>query len=337
MRHFQNILTKQTMAVAVDFAADALRCIAIERAADGAWTRRVAFELPPVSLDRSMEDAALQEFSAKVSAAGLNGCRCRVTIASNLFRMDTAQLPIMNEQELAASARFEAIDHFGVSEADFMIQHAMLPCATAGRCGLLLLAAPVLVIRNATQAVMNAGLSPCSIENAACAALRAAEQKYEGLNNGLVAFMHVEAKQAVLLLMKDGQIQFVRAMQGDWSSVAREQETACNDNSQTDSIALDPIDFGGAWRWSSLAEETLRCMRQACGESSWPSRLVVSGGVSTDVELLSTLKGVCGLESASVGSTSWSTGNEELKSDTWAAALGAASLDIQTTSTKRAA
>ena len=43
MRHFQNILTKQTMAIAVDFAADALRCIAIERAADGTWTRRVAF------------------------------------------------------------------------------------------------------------------------------------------------------------------------------------------------------------------------------------------------------------------------------------------------------
>ena len=29
MRHFQNILTKQTTAIAVDFAADALRCIAV--------------------------------------------------------------------------------------------------------------------------------------------------------------------------------------------------------------------------------------------------------------------------------------------------------------------
>ena len=143
MRHFQNILTKQTMAIAVDFAADALRCIAIERATDGTWTRRVAFELPAAPLDRSMDDSALREFSAKVAEAGLNGCKCRVTIASHLFRMDMAQLPTMTEQELAASARFEAIDRFGVNAADVMIQHASLPCKTPGRCALLLLAVPL--------------------------------------------------------------------------------------------------------------------------------------------------------------------------------------------------
>lgn len=190
MRHFQNILTKQTTAIAVDFADDALRCIAIEQAADGTWTRRVAFELPAAPLDRSMDDSALREFSAKVSEAGLNGCKCRVTIASNLFRMDMAQLPTMNEQELAASARFEAIGRFGVNAADVMIQHASLPCKTAGRCALLLLSVPLLIIRNATQAVMAAGLSPCSIENAAYAALHGAELRHDGLNTGMIAFMH---------------------------------------------------------------------------------------------------------------------------------------------------
>ena len=336
MRHFQNILTKQTMAVAVDFAADALRCIAIERAADGTWTRRVAFELPAAPLDRSMDDSALREFSAKVSEAGLNGCRCRVTIASHLFRMDMAQLPTMNEQELAASARFEAIDRFGVNAADVMIQHASLPCKTPGRCALLLLAVPLVIIRNATQAVMASGLSPCSIENAACAALHGAELRHAGLNTGMIAFMHIEPQQAVLLLLKDGQLQFVRSMQGDWS-IAGEHEMAEDQNTTLNSIALEPEESDGAWRWSSLAEETLRCLRQACGESTWPDRMVVSGAPSGERELLDTLKGVCGIDSASVGSASWSNGNEELKSDTWAAALGAASLDIQTTSSKRAA
>ena len=337
MRHFQNILTKQTTAIAVDFADDALRCIAIEQAVDGTWTRRVAFELPAAPLDRSMDDSALREFSAKVAEAGLNGCKCRVTIASNLFRMDMAQLPTMNEQELAASARFEAIDRFGVNAADVMIQHASLPCKTAGRCALLLLSVPLLIIRNATQAVMAAGLSPCSIENAAYAALHGAELRHDGLNTGMIAFMHIEPQQAVLLLMKDGQLQFVRAMQGDWTAAANTQETSSDHNTNSNSIPLEPIPSDSAWRWSSLAEETLRFLRQVCDESSWPRRMVVSGAPSSDRELLDTLKGVCGMDSASVDSAGWSTGNEKLKSDTWAAALGAASLDMQNKSTKRAA
>ena len=337
MRHFKNILTKQTMAVAVDFAVDALRCIAIERAADGTWTRRVAFELPAAPLDRSMEDSALREFSAKVAEAGLNGCKCRVTIASNLFRMDMAQLPTISEQELAASARYEAIDRFGVNEADVMIQHAPLPCKISGRCAFLLLAAPLSIIRNATHAVMSAGLSPCSIENAACAALRGAEQRFGGLNTGLNAFIHIEPQQAVLLLMKDGELQYIRAMQGDWSSDVCAKDLSGHENMDADAISLDPVDSGGSWRWNSLAEETLRCLRQACTESTWPARIVVSGQPSSNRELLDALKGVCGIDSASVDSAAWSLGHEKLTSDTWAAALGAASLDMKNTSSARAA
>ena len=335
MRHFQNILTKQTTAIAVDFAADALRCIAIEQAVDGTWTRRVAFELPPAPLDRSMDDSALREFSAKVSEAGLTGCKCRVTIASHLFRMDMAQLTSMSENELAKSARFEAIDRFNVNEADVMIQHASLPCKTAGKSALLLLSVPLLYIRNATQAVMAAGLSPCSIENAACAALHGAELRHDGFNIGLIAFMHIEPQQAVLLLMKDGQLQAIRAMQGDWAVAAPSTEVATNTNDN--SVGLEPVASEGAWRWSSLAEETLRCMRQACVESNLPTRMLVTGAPSSDHELLETFKGVCGLESVSLNSAGWSTGAEKLTSDTWAAALGAASLDFKNISSARAA
>ncbi len=335
MRHFQNILTKQTMAVAVDFAADALRCIAIERAADGTWTRRVAFELPAAPLDRSMDDSALREFSARVSEAGLTGCKCRVTIASHLFRMEMAQLTSMSENELAKSAHFEAIDRFNVNAADVMIQHASLPCTTAGKSALLLLSVPLLYIRNATQAAMAAGLSPCSIENAACAALHGAELRHDGFNIGLIAFMHIEPQQAVLLLMKDGQLQSVRAMQGDWAVAAPSTEIATNTNDN--SLALEPVASEGAWRWSSLAEETLRCMRQACVESSLPTRMLVTGAPSSDHELLESFRGVCGLESVSLNSAGWSKGAEKLTSDTWAAALGAASLDFKNISSVRAA
>ena len=336
MRHFQNILTKQTTAIAVDFAADALRCIAIEQAVDGTWTRRVAFELPAAPLDRSMDDSALREFSAKVSEAGLTGCKCRVTIASHLFRMDMAQLPSSkSENELAKNAHFEAIGRFNVNEADVMIQHASLPCKTAGKSALLLLSVPLLYIRNATQAVMAAGLSPCSIENAAYAALHGAELRHDGFNTGLIAFMHIEPQQAVLLLMKDGQLQSVRAMQGDWAVAAPSTEVATN--TTDNSLALEPVASEGAWRWSSLAEETLRCMLQACVASSLPTRMLVTGAPSSDHELLESFRGVCGLESVSLNSAGWSKGAEKLTSDTWAAALGAASLDFKNISSARAA
>jgi len=335
MRHFQNILTKQTTAIAVDFAADALRCIAIEQAVDGTWTRRVAFELPAAPLDRSMDDSALREFSTKVSEAGLTGCKCRVTIASHLFRMEMAQLTSMSENELAKSAHFEAIDRFNVNEADVMIQHASLPCKTAGKSALLLMAVPLLIIRNATQAVMAAGLSPCSIENAACAALHGAELRHDGFNTGLIAFMHIEPKQAVLLVMKDGQLQSVRAMQGDWAVAA--PSTEIDTNTIDNSLALEPVASQDAWRWSSLAEETLRCMRQPCFEKNLPTRMLVTGAPSRDHQLLETFKGVCGLESVSLNSADWSTGAEKLTSDTWAAALGAASLDFKNISSARAA
>ena len=222
-----------------------------------------------------------------------------------------------------------------MNEADVMIQHASLPCKTAGKSALLLLSVPLLYIRNATQAVMAAGLSPCSIENAACAALHGAELRHDGFNIGLIAFMHIEPQQAVLLLMKDGQLQAIRAMQGDWAVAAPSTEVATNTNDN--SLALEPVASEGAWRWSSLAEETLRCMRQACVESSLPTRMLVTGAPSSDHELLETFKGVCGLESVSLNSAGWSTGAEKLTSDTWAAALGAASLDFKNISSARAA
>ena len=147
--------------------------------------------------------------------------------------------------------------------------------------------------------------------------------------------MHIEPQQAVLLLMKDGQLQAIRAMQGDWAVAAPSTEVATNTNDN--SLALEPVASEGAWRWSSLAEETLRCMRQACVESSLPTRMLVTGAPSSDHELLETFKGVCGLESVSLNSAGWSTGAEKLTSDTWAAALGAASLDFKNISSARAA
>ena len=147
--------------------------------------------------------------------------------------------------------------------------------------------------------------------------------------------MHIEPQQAVLLLMKDGQLQSVRAMQGDWAVAAPSTEVATNTNDN--SVGLEPVASEGAWRWSSLAEETLRCMLQACVASSLPTRMLVTGAPSSDHKLLETFKGVCGLESVSLNSAGWSTGAEKLTSDTWAAALGAASLDFKNISSARAA
>ncbi len=51
------------------------------------------------------------------------------------------------------------------------------------------------------------------------------------------------------------------------------------------------------WRWCSLAEETLRCLRhlERTLGGWWPTRLVITGPSACDPQVVSTMESVCGL------------------------------------------
>ena len=249
--------------------------------------------------------------------------------------MEASRLPALSDRELSASARFEAIDRFGVDPSQVMIRHTSLGEQGTDTRDLLLFSIPTSVIKHATRAAIHAGLSPCSVEHSACAALRGVEHWKSGTHEGIVALLHMEGQQAVLLVMRDGALASAKSLRGVWTTKIEpaNPQQPCH----ADTIPLDPVGPEGSWRWSSLAEETLRGLRQSCGESSWPNRMIVSGMPADDRDLLETLKGVCGVSVESAGSSQWLKGTQEIAGDVWASALGALSRDAHSIGDRRAA
>jgi len=336
MQRFKNILGSRQTIVSVDFGTDAVRVIALHQDADGAWRHQAAFTLPAIALDRPIADHLALGFREKIREHGLDGARCRVTLSANNFHSDLAQLPVMNDAELAAAARFEALDRFGVDEADVVIQHVTLVQQSTDHRDVMLLAVPQKIVRNAAQAVSAASLSVESVEHAAFTALRGISRWQNQTQIGLVAALHLESTVATLMLMRDGVLAHARCIKGDWSAALAQAPTPYGAH-DADSIPLDPIDSSKSWRWSCLAEETLRCLRHACGETMWPTHLIVSGPAAGDDSMLKALQGVCGLPACCADSDRWMQGSNNLQGEAWASALGAASLDIKYMEVRRAA
>jgi Tfp pilus assembly PilM family ATPase len=126
----------------------------------------------------------------------------------------------MHEEELRASARFEALDRFGVEESDVVIHHAPLDGASPDRRSVMLFAVPQGVVRSASALAMGAGLVPASVEHAALASLRGIERWQGESQLGLVACLHIEAHVATLMLLRDGALAQMRFMEGDWQVAA---------------------------------------------------------------------------------------------------------------------
>lgn len=320
--------------VAVDFGADAVRVAALRRGEDGAWAVQSAFALPAVDLSQGMPASAVHALSDRVRAAGLRGCRARVTISAIAFQSETATLPSLEQGELAASARFEAIGRLGVDEADTIIRHFTLG-GTGDTRQVLLLTLPALTARHAAEAVVASGLQPESIEHAAVSVISGVCGHQHEAEVGLTAFLHVEPRAATVMQLRDGRLTFLRALRGEWTA-APTAAPVVEATAHEGDIPLDTVDSDTGWRWSSLAEETLRCLRQACGDASWPDRLVVSGAAAGDRSLVDALRGVCGMPVAAAACPTWARAEQTLDAG-WAACLSAAMHESGRASQRRAA
>ena len=333
MKSFRNILGAGSCTVALDLGADATRLLVLAPAPHIGWRSMAACVLAPIDLTHELPQHVAATLAERVRELGLRGAACRVTISTDMFRADTASLPSMSDDELCASARFEAQDRFGVEPSEYALQHVPMHTSGGGR-GVLLLAASKPLVRRAVEAVVGAGMMPMSVEHAAIAALRGIERWHGESQVGLVACLHVEPRMATLSLLQDGCLWQMRCMKGDWNAVASAPRAP---EAVSDAIPLEPIETASPWRWSCLAEETLRCLRQSCGEQVWPARMVVSGPCADDTSLLDALHGVCGVCVAGAGSGRWGDGEPNLAGEAWASAMGAASLHVRTSSSRRAA
>lgn len=334
MREWRNMLTAGHVAVALDFGADATRLLVL--GGSGGWRRTAACSLPRLEPGRAASTALVQALAERVREHGVRGAACRITLAGEAFRTELTQLPTMSDEEVRASARFEALDRFGVEESDVVIQHALLDAAAAERRSVMLFAVPQATVRQAAALALEAGLTPSSVEHAGLAALRGIGRWQGESQLGLVACLQIEARVASLMLLRDGELVQMRCMQGDWQVAASAQScpVATHDDG---SIPLDPVEAVSPWRWSCLAEETLRCLRHATGDTTWPARMLVTGPAAGDASLLEALRGVCGLTVQQAGSDRWVDGTPSISGEAWASAFGAASLDMKTANLRRAA
>lgn len=330
MDAIRNMLKGRNVSAAIDFAADRTRLLVQE------GPRVHAVELPGADLATGARDSVIDALRQKVAEFRMRDGRCRVSVAASCFRCEMATLPAMTDAELSSSARFEAMDRFGVEPSDAVIRHLPLGNARGSGRSVLLLALPMGTARHAAEAVMAAGLRMDSLEHAAISGLRAASALDPAMATGSSAWLTVEPRVASLLVQHDGELRFMRDFEGEWAVSPRTHtRTRVAVRKDEDSIPLAPADEPDeSWRWSCLAEEVLRSLRHAGEGDAWPARLVVAGGTA-DASLCDALSGVCGIDASLAPCATWGRA-EGTRDHAWAAAMGA-TLECRADGARRAA
>lgn len=317
MKNLKDMLARREGLVALEVGTDSAHVALIGASGSelAAWR-----DLPGIGeggADSAKCRDALAQWAREQGAEGLP---CRIALGGAFFQVDTATLPAMNEEELASSAHYEAMDRFSIEEGRSVIQHVVLGTA-AGRCTVALLAAPADQVRRVADMVMQAGLLPMSIENSALSAARGALRWERSMSGQLVAALHIEPTVATVSLWRDGNLAALRRIDGNWGCEAQAPGSA-EVSADADTIALEPVTAECGWRWSALAEETLRTLRQACGDGVWPSCLAVSGTAATHGELIRAVGGVCGMQTLAVECDAWIHHGASRVDASWAASLG---------------
>ncbi|MSR17584.1 MAG: hypothetical protein EXS00_00185 [Phycisphaerales bacterium] len=320
-------------AIAVDIGRKDLRLLQLDLSAAVPCVRAHAtlpcpiFMRDPISGEPPTA-ALTATLRALVREGGFSGSKCAVTLPSATFLSDTAELPTVSPGELSATVAWDAVDRFGLDHDT--IETGALPMAMStgnGKSGEFL----VMAIRKdsalrATQFLGEVGLDPVRLESAAMASLRAAwrrARRQDGVER--FATLYLEDRRAVLCVLSTAGLLFHRSF--TWSSGS--------DIASVDS----PIPVAGdregvrAWRWNSLSEEVLQCLRRLEKRQPglWPKELLLSGPAATSEGLIEVLSSVCGapcMQFAQDAGIDWSDvsrGEESLSA--WSAALGSALAD----------
>lgn len=312
--------------IAVDYGRRSIRMLQASRGSHG-YACTAAEELPGWVLaandDENIGNALAESLRKIVSKCGFVGNTCSLVLPAELFQSDTARLPVMSDAELKQSIEFEATDRFGVDKATTSLGYIRLGQPLAGQQDVLIMAAPRTAVDAAVRPARSAGLGAVHLEHAAFAALRtiARQRRAEIVDEteaANFAMVHLEDRIATLVVVHEGTPTMVRSVLGDW---APERMTAARSavrspgqraqpaaparvpSSGDTAISIDGEEPQGApeaqtqanWRWCSLAEETLRCLRhlERTLNGWWPSKLVITGPSACDPQVVASMESVC--------------------------------------------
>ena len=285
--------------------------------------------LEPTMMAQRIQDA--------VRGLGFAGQRIAATLPAELFQSDIARLPAMSDRELADSVRYEAIDRFGIDGQDSVIGHLRLGGTVGGSNDVLMLAVARSTVEAAASALSTSDTLAFRVEHAALSALRAisrqrASECADAADARDYALIHLEDRVATLVLLREGNVSFLRGIRGDWAPVgmtaSRRTRTTIND---AISLRGEPVDAGTAWRWCSLAEESLRCLRhfERGAAGWWPREIVITGPAAVDPECAATVESVCGTPtSLAVPIRMVASPEACVHGNGWIAAIGAACAEL---------
>lgn len=332
--------------VAVDFGRSSVRLLQL--AAGGTAYRCIAAAEIPGSLlegngPRLDADAMSARIRETVRGLGFSGQRATATLPAELFQTDIARLPAMDDKELAESVRFEALDRFGMDADSAVIGHLRLGGTAGGGNEVLMFAVPREAVATATRAVNTGDTAAVRIEHASLAALRAVtRQRLSECEDPAAArdyaLLHLEDRVATLLVLREGNICFLRSIRGEWASAGmtmirrtRTGRTMAGRGDGAIELESDPGDHGTAWRWCALAEESLRCLRHVERASGgwWPQEVAITGPAAVDPEAAATVESVCGVRTSLCVPIRMIDAPEAcVHGNAWIAAIGGACADL---------
>ncbi|MFO0962515.1 MAG: hypothetical protein U0625_06360 [Phycisphaerales bacterium] len=335
--------------IAADFGRSGLRLLQLATAdARDGYRCTAATEIPGWMLGSEQESVADGTQTRRVHESlkrhHFAAERISITLPAECFRTDMARLPEMPDAELAESVAFEAQDRFGIDRNDSLISHLRLGAASGGQSEVLVAALPREIAKAATDVVNCPQAAAVHLEHAALASLRAVRRQRlaecpEAEDSTDFGVIHLEERLATLLVLRRGELCFFRSILGDWAtnevSEQRTRATAIPMADQPASVAIpiaDTSDNGStAWRWCSLAEEVLRCLRtiERSANGWWPREIVITGPGARDPQAAAMVESVCVAKaSMAVPTRLLKDAPAVIHGNTWIAAIGAACSEL---------
>ncbi len=329
--------------IAVDFGRSSVRLLKLG-SAGGAYRCQAAAEIPGVVFDgngpRFEPEAMAERIQGTVRGLGFAGTRVSATVPAELFQVDIARMPSMNDAELAESVRFEALDRFGLGRDEAVVGFLRLGGTVGGGNEVLMMALPRGVADIAARTLSTADTGAMRLEHAALAALRAitrqrASECADPAEARDYAMLHLEDRVATLVVLREGNVCFLRSIKGDWASagmtMSRRTRTGRTSHGDIEIYSADDAAAGTAWRWCSLAEESLRCLRHVERATGgwWPREVAITGPAATDPEAAATVESVCGVRtSLAVPIRMLAEPEACVHGNAWIAAVGAACAEL---------
>lgn len=331
---------------AADFGRSSVRLLQLAPGATE-YMCTAATEIPGTVAGGSGPQLDAATMAARIRDAldgqGFRGGRIAVTLQAELFQADMARLPAMPDHELAETVRFEATDRFGIDREGHVIGHLRLGATAGGSSEVLMLAVPRSAVTAACAALGSRDTHALRIEHAALSALRAmgrqrASECDDPADARDWAMLHLEDRVATLVLLRDGAVAFMRAIRGDWApagptKLQRTQAGKPINLGGDDPIPLDgaPGEGSASWRWCTLAEEVLRCLRHFERSTAgwWPREVSITGPAAMDPQAAATVESVCGVRaSLAVPIRMIDEPEACIHGNAWVAAIGAACAEL---------